>query len=272
MTSSATRTESVKDGGRLAERFGGRLDLAIGAVLVLAGWIPILFYNHWHVTAPVIFLGIGWLGVVLCGRFFWDAATLAASEGIAREGEGFELSSGRVAELEREKRALLKAIKEVDFDREMGKMSEADAADITRVYRARAIDVLKELEGEGGAPDEDAPLETVVDREVRARLALAGVMPKRKPGAAARAAAAAAAPAAAAPAAAAPAAEKAAEAEKPAAEAADSPAAPAQAADEQAGAAASPEATDRPAEADKDETGDDASEKTPPTVERRRDA
>jgi hypothetical protein len=261
MTSSATRTESVKDGGRLAERFGGRLDLAIAAVLIAAGWIPILVYNHWHITAPVIFLGIGWLAVILCGRFFWRAATLAASEGIAREGEGFELSSGRVAELEREKRALLKAIKEIDFDRQMGKMSEADAADITRVYRSRAIDVIKELEGESETPDEDAPLDTVIDREVRARLALAGVMPKRKPAAAKADAAAPAAPAA----------EKAAET-APAASAADPAPAPTEATpDKQPEAVAAPEAAGKPAPIE-DETGDEASEKTPPTVERRRDA
>ncbi len=265
MTSSATRTESVKDGGRLAARFGGRLDLAIAAVLLAAGWIPILVYNHWHLTAPVIFLGIGWLAVILCGRFFWSAATLAAQEGIAREGEGFELSSGRVAELEREKRALLKALKEIEFDRQMGKMSEADAADITRVYRSRAIDVIKELEGESDVPDEDAPLDTVIDREVRARLALAGVMPRRKPAAASAAAAPGAASAA-------PAAEKVAEAAAPAVSAPDPAAAPTEAApDKQPEAVAVPEAADKPAQAE-DETGDEASEKTPPTVERRRDA
>ncbi len=264
MTSSATRTESVKDGGRLAERFGGRLDLAIAAVLLAAGWIPILVYNHWHITAPVIFLGIGWLGVILCGRFFWRAATLAASEGIAREGEGFELSSGRVAELEREKRALLKAIKEIEFDRQMGKMSEVDAADITRVYRSRAIDVIKELEGESETPDEDAPLDTVIDREVRARLALAGVMPKRKPAAAQAAAAGA-------PASAAPAAEKAAAA-APAASASEPAPEPTDATpDKQPEAVAAAEAAGKPAQTE-DETGDEASEKTPPTVERRRNA
>jgi len=267
MTSSATRTESVKDGGKLAAWFGGRLDLAFGLVLVAAGWIPILLFNHWRITAPVIFLAIGWLAVVLCGRFFWNAAMLAATEGIARDSEGFELSSGRVAELEREKRALLKAIKEVDFDREMGKMSEADATDITRVYRARAIDIIKELEGEGSAElDADAPLDTVIDREVRARLALAGVMPKRKPAQAkAPVPAAEAAEAAEKVAEAAPAAEKSAEAEAPAA-----PAGPDQEPDQAAPDAAT--ATDGARDAAADDTGDAASEKTPPTIERRRDA
>jgi hypothetical protein len=207
--------------------------------------------------------------VVLCGRFFWNAAMLAATEGIARDSEGFELTSGRVAELEREKRALLKAIKEVDFDREMGKMSEADAADITRVYRARAIDIIKELEGEGSAElDADAPLDTVIDREVRARLALAGVMPKRKP-AQARAAASAA-PAADKAAEAAPAAAAAPAAEKPAPAAEAAPAEADQDPDQAAPDSAT--AADGARDAAADDTGDAASEKTPPTIERRRDA
>jgi hypothetical protein len=190
MTSSETQTEAEKGrGGRKATRLSGWLELAIGAVLLAAGWLPILIFNKWHITAPVIFLGLGWLGVLLCGRFFWNAALTAGNEGLVPDDEGFELSVGRMAELQREKRALLKAIKEVEFDRAMGKMSETDAAEITRVYRARAIDILKELEGQGetGAQD-DVPLDRLIEREVRARLALAGVSAKRKPAAAAEAA------------------------------------------------------------------------------------
>jgi hypothetical protein len=197
MTSSETQTEAEKGrGGRKATRPSGWLELAVGLVLLAAGWLPILIFNHWHLTAPVIFLALGWLGVLLCGRFFWTAALSAGNEGLAPDDDGFELSVGRVAELQREKRALLKAIKEVEFDRAMGKMSEADAAEITRVYRARAIDILKELEGQGeGSAEGDEPLEKIIEREVRARLALAGVSAKRKPAASATATASGSAPA-----------------------------------------------------------------------------
>jgi hypothetical protein len=196
MTSSETQTEAEKGrGGRKATRLTGWLELAIGAVLLAAGWLPILIFNHWHVTAPVIFLALGWLGVLLCGRFFWNAALTAGNEGLVADDEGFELSAGRLADLQREKRALLKAIKEVEFDRAMGKMSETDAAEITRVYRARAIDILKELEGQSETgEDEDVPLDRLIDREVRARLALAGVSTKRKPAPRSDAATAAQAP------------------------------------------------------------------------------
>jgi hypothetical protein len=158
--------------------------LLAGASLLLAGWVVILMVNRWHVTAPVVFLGIGWFALILCGRAFFWAAQAASTEGNERESAGFELSSGREVELEREKRALLKAIKEVEFDREMGKMSEADALEITRVYRGRAIEVLKELEevAEGNHVSEAVSIDKEIEREVRARLAVAGVAARKKPG------------------------------------------------------------------------------------------
>lgn len=156
--------------------------LLIAGSLLLAGWLVILLVNRWHVTAPVVFLGLGWFALVLCGRAFFWAAQVASTEGTEPESAGFELTADRQVELEREKRALLKAIKEVEFDREMGKMSEADAAEITRVYRARAIDILKELEGAGDGDGNhvSSSVDSQIEREVRARLALAGVAARAK--------------------------------------------------------------------------------------------
>ncbi len=64
------------------------------------------------------------------------------------------------------KKSLLKAIKEIEFDREMRKMSDKDADELTRHYRMRAIEVIKRLETQGDASSVDAE----IDREVRARL------------------------------------------------------------------------------------------------------
>ncbi|HKE13644.1 MAG TPA: hypothetical protein VKB80_02180, partial [Kofleriaceae bacterium] len=211
-----------------------------------------------------------WLAMVLCGFFFWSAAMAAATEGIGPDSEGFELSSGRVSELETEKRALLKAIKEVEFDRAMGKMSEADAAEITRVYRARAIDIIKQLEGEGEEGDaSDAPLDQVIEREVRARMALAGVLSRRKspPRPQDAGAAEAAAPAGAKPTAEA-ATEEAVTAKAATEEAAPTDAAPQDAAaDATAGALAEAEAT-RGADEDHAASGPSGGRE----IERRRDA
>lgn len=51
------------------------------------------------------------------------------------------------SELREEKRRLLRAIKELKFDFEMGKLSEADFTDVKQTYELRAIEVMRQLDG-----------------------------------------------------------------------------------------------------------------------------
>jgi rRNA maturation endonuclease Nob1 len=48
--------------------------------------------------------------------------------------------------LEREKRLVLRSIKELEFDKAMGKVSEADFAAIMSPLRARALTLMRDLE------------------------------------------------------------------------------------------------------------------------------
>jgi len=191
MTSSATQTEASGEGlrERLARWLGPRVELVAAAVLVAAGWVLILAINRWHLGAPQVFLCLGWLSIVTAGRLLWMAAVRGGSDLDGLPDDVEPVIETPAEELEREKRALLKAIKEVEFDRELGKMSDDDADDIVRVYRARAIEILKLLDG--GTPVEgemgvDEPVDQVIEREVRARLALAGVKARVKVKAAAK--------------------------------------------------------------------------------------
>ncbi|HLU67259.1 MAG TPA: hypothetical protein VKZ63_13335, partial [Kofleriaceae bacterium] len=91
MTSSATQTERPAAGqgaagaGREAadrrERavrwLAAHIDAVSSGVLLVGGWLLILFVNRWHVGAPSIFLCIGWLGILLAGRSLWRAASVA---------------------------------------------------------------------------------------------------------------------------------------------------------------------------------------------------
>lgn len=183
MTSSATQTERSR--GAAAQWVAAHLELLTGAVLLLAGWAVVLGMNRWWLTAPVVFLCIGWLAILLAARALWRAAQSAGGEtgepDEAMSPLSFEVSETKTDELEREKKALLKAIKEVEFDREMGKMSEEDAGEIVKVYRGRAIEILKELDGaSGGAEAAQVSVQETIQKELRARLALAGVKPKKK--------------------------------------------------------------------------------------------
>jgi hypothetical protein len=124
-------------------------------------------------------LFIGWGAILLTGHFLWVAGTAAATESPGGEDVGFEVV-GRSEELNQEKRALLKALKEVEFDREMGKMSEADASEISRAYRKRAIEIIKELERRQGADEGETPSEAI-ERELKARLMVDVSAKKKKP-------------------------------------------------------------------------------------------
>ena len=83
--------------------------------------------------------------------------------------------------LEREKALVLRSIKELEFDQAMGKVAEADFADMSARLRARAIGLMKQLDDSSLGHREE------IERELRQRLQARG-----KAGVPARAASAAA--------------------------------------------------------------------------------
>jgi hypothetical protein len=97
-----------------------------------------------------------------------------ASAATASEEDADDASWGRPigarGELEREKKALLKAIKEAEFDLQMGKLSKADAEAMIGSYRAQAIAVIREIDRKDGG---DVSVREEIEHEVRARLEVA---------------------------------------------------------------------------------------------------
>jgi F0F1-type ATP synthase assembly protein I len=140
---------------------------------VLLGWLFILGQNKFHVTAPVVFVCLGFLAVTTTVLNLWrTGAAAAAPDAADRDGE-WERPLGAAAHLEKEKRTLLKAIKEAEFDLAMGKLSQADCDGLIRDYRARAIEVIKELDrlDQVASPTALSTRDQIA-REVKARLAL----------------------------------------------------------------------------------------------------
>ena len=122
--------------GITAAVMGGR-----GSVIVLAAATGLIGW-------------IAWLAVRTAQALVRDPGT---TEGVVATG-------GRRKELEREKQALLKALKELDFDHQMGKVSAKDFAEISAQYRARAIRVMRRLDVSGH------DYETMIAQEVQKRL------------------------------------------------------------------------------------------------------
>lgn len=75
------------------------------------------------------------------------------------------------AAVEREKTLVLRSIKELEFDRAMGKVSEADFEEMGRRLRARAIRLMKQLDVEA------VDFLAVIERELEERLGRAAEPP-----------------------------------------------------------------------------------------------
>jgi hypothetical protein len=144
---------------------------------VVIGWAFIAWQNRFYVTPPLVFVCLGWLAVVAAVYFLWrtgaSAATASVDEGDAAWGQVL----GARGELMLEKKTLLKAIKEVEFDFQMGKLSERDSQEMIRVYRARAIEVIKALDQPAGGAA--GSVRDQIEREVRARLEVDGKSKKK---------------------------------------------------------------------------------------------
>ena len=98
-------------------------------------------------------------------------APLAAADVTAFEEP---LSARGRAALEREKALVLRSIKELEFDRAMGKMSQEDFDEMTARLRVRAIALMKQLD-EGGSGYRD-----LIEKELKARLQVRPLSPAKR--------------------------------------------------------------------------------------------
>jgi hypothetical protein len=82
------------------------------------------------------------------------------------------LSGRSRAAMDREKTLVLRSIKELEFDRAMGKLSQKDFDEMAGRLRARAIMLMKQLD------DGETGYRELIERELAARLGGRGVKPR----------------------------------------------------------------------------------------------
>ncbi len=147
------------------------LIFGIPAALV-GGFLALLaVYYQARFTVATLFWVIGWCSFLGAAYFLFRSAMAFDPAATAETlGATLTVDDRRRAELEREKRILLKAIKEVEFDQALGKVDDADALEIVNRYRTRAREIIKLLEG-----DKSGDYEKQVEKELAKRLAKAGV-------------------------------------------------------------------------------------------------
>lgn len=113
-------------------------------------------------------LACAWGAALLTIGFLVRGTLSAAHQG--EDGGKLLTERGRLQELQGEKRALFKAIKEIEFDEQTGKISPEDAREMSHLYRGRALAVMRAIEAYQA---EDRS--TQVERDVEAQLEVAGI-------------------------------------------------------------------------------------------------
>ena len=136
MSSATSTKDGAADEGFQVSHFFVLLSLIAATVAVIMA----------RPAAPenliLISLTIGAAGVAAVA-FYRTIAPLVAP----RTEEGREPLGARLrADLEREKALTLRSIKELEFDRAMGKLSDTDFDQMSGRLRARAIGIMKQLE------------------------------------------------------------------------------------------------------------------------------
>jgi uncharacterized membrane protein YccC len=142
-----------------------RRKLLIAGMLAVAAFTVVsLVVYDFRPTAGTVFLSFGWIAILVTGYLLVRAAS-SFDLRVGMETIG-DLSASRRTELVREKKLLVKAIKEAEFDRDSGKLEGGEADESIGRYRARAVEILRLLD-EGPSRQ----YEGLIEKEVARRLA-----------------------------------------------------------------------------------------------------
>jgi hypothetical protein len=148
-----------------------------------AGAAAVLIYGfaveRMRLGPPLVMLALGGMTLTFATGALWRMIDPLARAEVADTGAS-GLGRGFVRELEREKQLVLKAIKEIEFDYQMRKISERDYREMIERYRNRAMRLISELDAGGD-------YRGLIEKELKLRLELPVVeAPPARTGAAAR--------------------------------------------------------------------------------------
>lgn len=104
------------------------------------------------IDAPTLGLAVACAALIGALRGMWGVVfvlTRPTVETIVAESE-IGMGFGSKAELREEKQRVLRAIKELEFDHAMGKLSDQDFKQVGDGYRLRAIEVMRALDEDHG--------------------------------------------------------------------------------------------------------------------------
>lgn len=123
--------------------------------------ITVFLTTRGQAPAVVILLSLTVFAAALVGAA--ALRTFGPLLGLARQQTTQMLGGRTRAALEREKALVLRTIKELEFDRAMGKLSEKDFLEMSARLRARAARILRQLDAAGGYRQQ-------IDKEIERRI------------------------------------------------------------------------------------------------------
>ena len=127
----------------------------------LIGATVVVLVSRGQTPAGIILLSITIFTAAVVGVAAWRTLMPLARK---EQMSGTPVIGGRTrTALEREKTLVLRSIKELEFDRAMGKLSEKDFAEMSGRLRARAVGLLRQLESGAGYRDQ-------IEQEIAKRL------------------------------------------------------------------------------------------------------
>ena len=127
----------------------------------LAGATAVVFVAREPTPAAVVLLSVTVIAAAYVGLTAWR--TVGPLAGAAVDSVAQVVGGRTRAALEREKALVLRAIKDLEFDRAMGKVSEKDFAEMSARLRARAAGLIRQL-------DRGASYREAIEHELARRL------------------------------------------------------------------------------------------------------
>lgn len=157
-------TDKAVPGGAAPEKTSLKpVFLGIGGLSALALISFTFTIGDGRLSGPGFFLAaaVAALGAVAL-LLFQSARQLVSTGAVAEEREAYAAVGRRRKELEREYQLLKRALKELELDNAMGKLSEQDYSDIRTRYRERAVRIMRQL-------DQGESYRAQIERDLEAR-------------------------------------------------------------------------------------------------------
>jgi hypothetical protein len=165
------RLQPNNTGGRQSDQTFRTSHFFILASLIAATGAVIISRESTPEHLVLISITIAAAGLAAAGFYRMLAPLVGESEQTTTE----PLSQRARSVLEREKTLVLRSLKDLEFDRAMGKLSSGDFDDMAARLRARALALMKQLDEDGSG------YRSIIERELSARLAARAVERHAKP-------------------------------------------------------------------------------------------